>query len=257
MRGAYTKKLKQWVRPAVYRLTKRKRESFTCPVCDYTGPFKDKRVRTNPTLVRRSSKCPSCSATERHRMLYLTLNDLLSGQWDPTGRSLLHIAPESCLTPLLSAKFQEYHTADLFRPDVDFKEDLQRLSFADKSYDCVLISRVLISPPDLEACLHETSRILKPGGVAILAEYYPRAHTDDFGELRGDRFRELGCDAIDLYRRHFESVDLVTSKQFDPSYQLINRTELDGHLHDDYPALVQAPGLGLLEVVALCRKEAA
>lgn len=184
-------------------------------------------------------------------MMHLVLRDLFAN-WDTTGKSLLHIAPEECLKEELRGRFRIYETADLYRSDVDHREDIQRMSFPDGSYDCVILSRVLISPPDLEACISECRRVLRPGGVFVVAEYYPREKTEEYGEMRGDRSRELGVDVFDLYRRYFRVVDLYDSERFDPRHQLINLTWRDGALVDDYPDQVRAPGLGLKDVVAVC-----
>lgn len=252
MRQPWSEKLKQAVRPSLYRLMQAGKERFRCPICDYHGPFKDKVVTKSPLLVRKSSKCPKCVGVERHRLMHLVLGELLKEQ-DPGGKSLLHIAPEECLENQLRAEFGTYHSADLFRKDVDYCEDLQKMTFPDGSYDWVVVSRVLISPPDLEACVSECRRVLKPGGVFVVAEYYPRETTDEYGEMRGDRSRELGVDVIDLYRKYFQTVDLYDSLRYDRGFQLVNRTELDGAVFDDYPDLVRAPGEGLKDVVAVCR----
>ena len=251
MRDPFTEKIKTWGRPLLFRLLNPGRPTCRCPVCGYRGPFKDKRVTRKPRVVRESSKCPQCAATERHRLMHLVLEELFS-HWETAGRSLLHIAPEACLQRQLRGRFQRYDTADLFRDDVDYREDIQHLGFADASYDCVIVSRVLTAPPDLEASVSECRRVLCPGGVFIVSERYARPKTLEYGELRGDRSRELGVDLIDLYRRHFSRVDLYDSDRFDPAYQLVNLVRREGVRLDDYPEPVRAPGRGLKEVVALC-----
>ncbi len=251
MRNPFTEKIKAWGRPLLFRLLNPGRPAYRCPVCGYRGPFKDKRVGGRPPVVRESSKCPRCAATERHRLMHLVLEELFS-RWTTAGKSLLHIAPEACLERALRGRFAEYHTADLFRDDVDFREDIQAMSFADGSYDCVILSRVLTAPADLEAAVAECRRVLRPGGAFIVSERYPHHGTLEYGERRGDRCRELGVDVIDLYRRHFREVELHDSDSYDPAFQLVNLTRREGVCLDDYPEEVRAPGQGLKEVVAVC-----
>lgn len=235
----------------MYRLFHPGRQSFECPVCQYKGPFKDKVVSRKPDARRTHSKCVRCGATERHRLASLVFDEILNEEC--RHQRFLHIAPEFCLQPRLSEAFETYHTTDLYRTDVDFNEDVQKMSFEDGSYDFVFISRVLMIPPDLEACIREMRRILKPGGTALIGETYTREHTLAFEEPTGERIRELGMDAIDLYRRHFDRVDLYTSDRYDSKHQLVNRMLLDGKPADDYPEAVRVPKVGFKDVLAICR----
>lgn len=253
MRSDWTETIKKHVRPTFYRLFgKAMGASYQCPICQYEGPFKDKVVQKRPRLVREASKCPGCASAERHRLMYLVIKDLaedLRGE----DRSVLHVAPEACLQENLEGLFGTYHSMDLFRDDVMYREDLQAMSFASGSYDAVVVSRVLISPPDLEACLRECRRVLKPGGVFIIAELYPRAVTEEYEAMRGDRHRELGVDVLDRYRAHFDEVDLYDSERYPESFQLYNLMRIDGRIQDEFPDEVRAPGRGLKDVVAVCR----
>jgi len=185
--------------------------------------------------------------------MFLTLSKLF-GDSNTMGK-LLHVAPEACLQPWFKGQSTTYHTSDLFRDDVDFNEDLQRLSFPAQSYDSVIISRVLTIPEKLEACLDEASRILKPGGMACIAETFTHAATLEFHPMKNGRSREIGLDFLQLLERHFDQVDLYDSDQFDPTYQLINRMEKEGITRDNYPERVRAPGMGFKEIVAICRKK--
>ena len=244
--------LKKTLRRLYYRLTAGGRPEFHCPICGYRGIFKDKKLYMSDSLVRQYTKCLGCDSKERHRMMHLLFGEFFPNNGD-AGKRVLHIAPETFMRPFFRERFETYHTADLFMDDVDFKEDLQKMSFADGSYDCVVVSRVLTCPPDLEACIREMRRILAPGGVAIIAEIYGHEQTVEFGEFVGERHREIGVDAIDLYQKHFGRVDLVMSDRYPEEYQLHNRILENGKVKDDYPELVRIPGVGFKDVVALCR----
>ncbi len=235
----------------VSRLSPGKPE-FYCPICGHRGLFKDKVVSRKPRLVRRDSKCLHCGSCERHRMLYLVLDKLFAGASDKRGK-VLHIAPEACLTPVLTRLFASYETADLLKPGVDYHEDIQQMSFPDASYDCVVVSRVLTIPPDLEASVREVRRILRKGGCAVIAETHTHAKTREFGSMINGRSREVGLDILETYRRHFAHVDEIVSSQFDPACQVSNCMVRDGLPADDYPERVRIPGTGFMELVAVCR----
>ncbi len=252
MRHRLTEKIKQWFRPMLHRVMHPSAPAFDCPICGYHGPFKLKRDRRNPNMVRDHSKCVSCGASERHRMQHLLIGELFV-DWNTAQKSILHIAPEFCLTPALKSRFGTYHTADLFRKDVDFKEDIQRMSFSDGSYDCVVVSRVLAMPEDLEACVREVRRILKPGGLALLCEAYTCEKTTTLTHRKTEHAREIGIDAIDLYRRHFDMVECWASNRYDAKYQLFNRIRIDGQVMHAFPEAVRVEGVGYQELVAICR----
>lgn len=244
--------LKKSLRRLYYRLVSGGRPEFHCPLCGYRGIFKDKKLYMSDSLVRQYTKCLGCDSKERHRMMHLMFEEFFPDKGD-AGKRVLHIAPEDFMRPFFRERFETYHTADLFMDNVDFKEDLQKMSFQDGSYDCVVVSRVLTCPPDLEACVREMSRILAPGGVAIIAEIYSHEKTEEFGKFVGERHREIGVDAIDLYRKYFRDVELVMSGRYAAEYQLHNRILEHGRAKDDYPELVRIPGIGFKDVVALCR----
>ena len=70
----------------------------------------------------------------------------------------------------------------------------------DESYDCVVISRVLAIPRDLDSSVRELRRILKQGGIAVIAENCAREKTEEFGKTINDRARIIGMDILELYR---------------------------------------------------------
>jgi SAM-dependent methyltransferase len=243
--------LKKQLRRLFYQMTSGGKPQYQCPICGYRGVFKDKRISRDPDLVRIHTKCLGCDSKERHRMMHLLFGEFFPNKGD-AGKSVLHIAPEDFMRPFFAQRFDIYHTADLFMPDVDFKEDLQNLSFAAATYDCVVVSRVLTCPPNLEACIQEMRRVLRKGGIAIIAEIYTHEKTVEFGKFVGERSREVGVDAIDLYRKHFGRVELIMSDRYAPEYQRHNRILHDGKPKDDYPERIRIPGVGFKDVVAVC-----
>jgi ubiquinone/menaquinone biosynthesis C-methylase UbiE len=69
---------------------------------------------------------------------------------------------------------------------VDFKEDIQNLSFPNAQYDLILCNHVIEHVPKDEMALKEISRILKPNGKAIITipGNYQRDNTIYFNHLR-------------------------------------------------------------------------
>lgn len=254
MRNARTEKLKSIIRPFFYKLFKQSGKSYLCPICGYQGSFKDKRISKKPDLVRIDSKCPKCASNERHRMMHLVFNDIFNAA-EKKGKSVLHIAPEECLKDLVADKFETYHTADLLKQDVDFNEDVQAMSFSDESYDCVVISRVLTIPPDLNASLSEIRRVLKPGGLAVIAEIYKHEETIEFGKMINDRSREIGIDLIDKLKNVFDDVECYSSNQYEEQYQLANQMVLNGQPTDAFPDKVKINNVGFNELVVIGKVE--
>lgn len=252
MRSRWSEKIKQLIRPKLYTILNPSREHYTCPICNYRGPFKDKSVYNTPKTVRTDSKCLGCGSTERHRLIHLVMNELTESE-DFGNKSVLHIAPEDCLGTQLKSLFGKYETADLFMKNVDHKEDLQNMSFEDGSYDWVVISRVLTEPPTLLPCLDELRRIIRPGGSALIAEIFTHEKTMEFGEVVNERAREIGIDLIDMLKDRFTAVELYKGDRYDPKYQLLNRILYDKKPKDDYPSEIAVPGIGFKDMLTVCR----
>lgn len=254
----WSEAVKNLIRRPFYSALSRLRPAFRCPVCGYSGPFKSKTVRHGKRHSRLHSKCVGCGASERHRMIHLVIQELFGASpapsaGNPVRRSLLHVAPEWCLRPQLQSIFSPYHTCDLFAPDVDFHEDLQQLSFPDASYDAVLISRVLMIPPHLEACLNEIARVLKPGGVALIAEALTIDQTVEFPEMQRGESRAVGYDLVDALKQRFANVELLRGDRYPADYQLTNLISRKGRMIRNYPEPVRAEAGGYHEVVIACR----
>ena len=243
--------IKNRLRPIWYKLARPGQPVFECPICGKTGPFKSKRLSKNPPVKRRHSKCLSCGAVERHRMLHLVLRELLVNRESRAG-SVLHVAPERCMRKLLASSFDRYETLDLFMDDVDHKEDLQHTTLADATYDFVVLSRVLTAPPDLNACLAEIHRVLKPKGFAVISESLLHETTTARLDGRRSRARELGLDFIDLLKARFRHIDLFLPDRYDAKHQLNNIIDTDQQYAADYPELVDIPGIGYKEIVLVC-----
>jgi SAM-dependent methyltransferase len=180
-----------------------------CPLCGHQG-FTFYPTVSSYDLLRFNARCPGCGAQERHRIIYLTLQELGGAGW--TGR-MLHFAPEACLREKLSAlPGVDYQTADLDPVGVDFVADLQALPCGDATWDYLLCSHVLEHVEQDALALAEMRRVLRPGGTLVLCVPLERhrAQTEEFGEARhslhGHR-RIYGRDFVERVRAHFAVTD--------------------------------------------------
>ncbi|MGO9754340.1 MAG: methyltransferase domain-containing protein [Solirubrobacteraceae bacterium] len=131
---------------------------------------------------RPNACCPRCGALERHRLMWLFLQNethVLSGE----PLRVLHFAPEPLLVQRLrSLPAIDYLTADLFDPIADYKLDICDLSaFADESFDLILCCHVLEHVASDTKALKELRRVLRSGGELVMQHPIDQrlAHTDE------------------------------------------------------------------------------
>ncbi|WP_458628947.1 class I SAM-dependent methyltransferase [Winogradskyella sp. PC D3.3] len=109
---------------------------------------------------------PSTLSLERHRLLWLYLNN--ETDFFSAKKSVLHFAPEQCfLKRFKGLKNLKYTTTDLLSPIADVKADICDLPFEDSSYDIILCNHVLEHIPDDTKAMQELYRVMKPGGYGI------------------------------------------------------------------------------------------
>lgn len=155
-----------------------------CPVCGYEGLFEPYGVPP-----RLDAKCPSCESLERHRLLLLACreHDILAGIY-----SLLHIAPEACLSGILRTLVPNYVTADLHDPKAELRIDIEETGLPNESFDGILCSHVLEHVDDAKA-LREIHRTLKPNGklIAMVPLVEGCAETYEDASIRDPGLRQL------------------------------------------------------------------
>jgi SAM-dependent methyltransferase len=227
------------------------KEHFTCPICGYSGPFRDFGKSRH---IRKNATCPKCGAAERHRLQYLALCSLLDEH--KTGeKSMLHFAPEPFFQIFFSKRFGTYETADLSMQGVDHKADLQSLPFKDKSYDFVFASHVLEHVIDDNAAIAEIRRILKPGGIAVLPVPLVAEKTVEYPEPNKHEdyhVRAPGFDYFDKYARHFSRVEQIDSYAFPEQYQLFIHSDRTGWPTDKSPLRPPMKGEKHVDIVPVC-----
>jgi len=112
---------------------------------------------------------PSTLSLERHRLLWLYLNNETDFFNNAKNKKVLHFAPEQCFYKRFRNQNNiQYTTTDLLSPLADVKADICNLPFEDNSYDIIFCNHVLEHIPDDTKAMQELYRILKPKGLAIL-----------------------------------------------------------------------------------------
>lgn len=135
-----------------------------CPVCQHRYRKFLPYGRINP---RNNALCPNCLSLERHRLIWLFLQQKTN--FFTTPLSVLHIAPEHCfLKPFERQHRAGYITADIESPLAKVKMDIHAMPFGEKEFDVVLCNHVLEHVDDDTLAMKEICRVLRPGGWAIL-----------------------------------------------------------------------------------------
>jgi SAM-dependent methyltransferase len=112
---------------------------------------------------------PSTLSLERHRLLWLYLQNETNFFTTESQVKVLHFAPEQAFYKRFrNQKNLDYTTTDLFSPLADVKADICNLPFEDNQYDIILCNHVLEHIPDDTKAMQELYRVLKPGGMGIL-----------------------------------------------------------------------------------------
>ena len=135
-----------------------------CPVCKHQYRSFLPYGRINP---RPNALCPSCLSLERHRLIWLYLQE--KTDFFNKKLNVLHVAPEHCFMKAFERQHGDgYITADIESPLAKVKMDIHKMPFEDGRFDVVLCNHVLEHVADDIKAMSEINRVLKPGGWAIL-----------------------------------------------------------------------------------------
>lgn len=140
-----------------------------CPVCDWKG-HRMRNFLSGDEVIRHCI-CPGCGSFDRHRQLVLAVRARLAGKrgWSPD------VMLGFSLSPAMRYVLEHEGLSRCFRSDIDaavkrfapdFTADLRCVPLRSRSVDWIFCSHVLEHIPELEVCIDEIMRILRPGGAA-------------------------------------------------------------------------------------------
>lgn len=133
-----------------------------CPVCEH----RFRKFLPYGRKARENALCPNCLALERHRLMYLFLQQKTNFFQAPL--KVLHVAPEICFIDRFEKQPNlDYITADIESPLAKVKMDIHAIPFPENHFDVVFCNHVLEHVQDDTQAMREIYRVLKPGGWGI------------------------------------------------------------------------------------------
>jgi hypothetical protein len=182
-----------------------------CPLCEDSFrmflPFGPER--------RTQALCPRCHTLERHRLLWLYLQEQVHIQ--ERHLEVLHFAPEPILQQRLKSLLNlKYRSADLTSPEAMDHVDIQSLPYPDHTFDLILCSHVLAHIPQDRKALQEMRRVLRPNGRILLqARIHPIPATLEVPGARTPAQRLKAYGQADRYRNYGQDfAQRVTAEGF-------------------------------------------
>lgn len=176
---------------------------------------------------------PSTLSLERHRLLWLYLQNETDFFTSEKKKKLLHFAPEQAFYKTFrNQKNIDYTTTDLFSPLADVKADICNLPFEDNTYDLIFCNHVLEHIPNDTKAMQELYRVLKPGGMGIfqIPQDLSRATTfsDDSITDQKERAKIFGqYDHVRIYGRdYFTKLRSIGFKVIEEDYTAKIASEL-------------------------------
>ena len=138
----------------------RKKIARDCPICGYHGTF----VSVGRPS-RWDTRCPNCGSRERHRLMWLYLQD---HNIDLRDKKILHFGPEKWLMKLMKDN-EGYEPADLYAEIAKFRLDITNIDRPDDFFDVVIAHHVFEHIDDDRKAMQEMYRVLKPGGYGFFS----------------------------------------------------------------------------------------
>jgi len=153
-----------------------------CPVCGWRG-IRFRNFLSSDEVIRHCI-CPSCGSFDRHRQLVVGVRAELAQKSVRNPQVMVGFSLSTAMRFLL----EHEGLARCFRSDIDATDhrfspdivmDLRQSALRNDAVDWVFCSHVLEHIAELEMCVDEILRILRPGGAAwIQVPFEPgRAHS--------------------------------------------------------------------------------
>jgi len=149
---------------------------FQCPFCRWRFRRFLPAGFLYPVLVEKKvigghwhehNLCPRCLSNARERLVFLFLKDRMS-VFERHVRFAAHRArarTRLCIEPLAKYSVCQRRPGSTFGHE---SPDIQRMPFADKTFDVVLCNHVMEHVTDDRMAMTEVFRVLRPGGWALL-----------------------------------------------------------------------------------------
>ncbi|MFV0539954.1 MAG: class I SAM-dependent methyltransferase [Aestuariibaculum sp.] len=139
---------------------------------NYTDPIDGKRFKTflpyGYENQRNNVLSPSTLSLERHRLLWLYLQNETNFFTSEEKLKVLHFAPEQAFYNRFKKQQNlDYTTTDLNSPLADVKADICNLPFEDNTFDVIFCNHVLEHIPDDTKAMQELYRVMKPNGWGV------------------------------------------------------------------------------------------
>ncbi|MFD0992515.1 class I SAM-dependent methyltransferase [Tenacibaculum geojense] len=142
-----------------------KGDNFTDPI---DGKSFKKLLPYGYGKQRENALSPSTLSLERHRLMWLFLQNETSFFSSKSTLKVLHIAPEQCFLSIFRKQPNlDYLTSDIESPIADVKADICDLPFEDESFDVIFCNHVLEHIPDDTKAMQELYRVMKTNGFGI------------------------------------------------------------------------------------------
>jgi SAM-dependent methyltransferase len=216
-----------------------------CPVC---GSRFRKFLPYGRNQPRENALCPNCLALERHRLMWLYLQEKTDFFIAP--HRLLHVAPEYCFLHRFEQQPNlDYISADIESPLAKIKMDILAIPFAENSFDVAFCNHVMEHVADDHKAMSELHRVLKPGGWAIIQSPMDNTRPDTLEDPTltspADRLKHYWQeDHLRLYGRDYKN--RLAAAGFD--------VKEDFFVKELPPQTVQKFALPQSEIIYLCRK---
>ena len=156
-------KMSYWVSPLISLFLKG--TTFTDPI---DGKSFRKLLPYGYGKQRLNALSPSTLSLERHRLLWLYLQNETDFFTSEQKLNVMHFAPEQeFYKRFKKQKNINYTTTDLLSPLADVKADICNLPFEEKQFDVVFCNHVLEHIEDDKKAMSELYRITKTNGIGL------------------------------------------------------------------------------------------
>ena len=174
-----------------------KGDKYICPFCNFASKDLQEIGLKIPVLTEkqvigggfRYGGCFKCDSSDRERLIYIYLKEILKIDTLAPSLSVLHIAPERNLTfKLINSGFKEYVCGDLFTEGYSYPAHVTELNvlnlpFKAETFDLVICNHVLEHIKDDNLALGEIYKVLKKDGKAILQVPISKNTLDTFEDF--------------------------------------------------------------------------